>query len=196
MNYLANIISKDKGDYGPLYNSVTNIGDCVVGLPTLIVGWDLANKLYPSEIDVLNRKISRDISWTYSKYERREENEKDCREFFHEVLDRFANNVKYVYFDVILESDENKKKFIGEYKNSVFYENKSMIYMYIHTKNMVLGVSKVELDYFGYKPEVFVKSMEAGGAKNITSQYSRIPKDVWEAYKWRRYMIPAILNIF
>ena len=196
MKYLANIINDGAGDFGPLFKSVGSIEASLPDIPTLVVGWNIANELYPNKIDVLNRKISDNVYWTYSKYERREEHEKDCQAFFSYVLNRFSENIAYDYFDIVLESDENKKAFVSELKNSVFYENRNMIYVFICKKNLVLGISKVQLDYFGYSPELFAQSIAERGATNLSSEYSKIPKDVWVAYKWRRYMIPVLLNNF
>mgnify|MGYP004483256061 CR=1 FL=1 len=194
MQYIANIIGGQSGT-GFLYNFVEKSSDCIPGLPILVVGWENANRFYKDKVNVLNRKIDDMTYWTYSKYERREEYEKDTRKFLEFALNSIADKIKYTYFDIVLESEVNKKNLVNSYSKSVYYESRNMIYIYISDRNTVLGISKVQLAYFGYRSDIFIRSMITKGAKNLTLKSSLIPKDIWRIYQWRRYMIPVLLSM-
>ena len=87
-------------------------------VPTLIIGKKNAEKIFGKEnIKVLNKQIKNNIFWTYSKYEKRSEFEKDIEKFYEYVFNGALKNIKYVSINVYTLTYEKAKKTINFLNN-------------------------------------------------------------------------------
>ena len=146
MKFIANIITKNKIDVSEYINVTKDITEVDLRLPTLIIGWDNVKNIYPNA-NILDKKISENIFWTYSNREKRQEYEPDLAKFVKNVFDNLENNVKYIFFNV-LTSRLKKIKGLITYINSPF---KKIIYVtekniYVYDYKLVIGISLSDLE--------------------------------------------------
>ena len=63
-------------------------------IPTLLVGKkDVLNSGF--KISLLNRNISKNLYWTFSKFEKRNEHENDINQFYKHIFHNIFKNIKY-----------------------------------------------------------------------------------------------------
>jgi hypothetical protein len=73
---IANIVTSNKIDISEQFNIVESMDNIIHGLPTLIVGFDTVNNLYP-DFDILEIKVEDNIYWTFKKNEKRDKYDED-----------------------------------------------------------------------------------------------------------------------
>lgn len=66
MRKIANIVSDNTIDVSEIFNVVKTMDEIQHGLPTLIVGLDLADKLYP-DFDITDICLGPNVYWTFKK---------------------------------------------------------------------------------------------------------------------------------
>lgn len=168
MEYIANIITNNKVEISNFFNIKTEINDVDFSLPTLIVGWEKVKKLYPEQ-DILVKKISDNISWTFSKYEKRFQYEKDIECFIQNSIKNIDSKVNYHFFNYLLATEHRKKCFIEYVKNSdcsLFY-NLNFLYIYSIKDNITIGISLKDLEYIGINIKDFIQNFNNN--RNIIS---------------------------
>jgi hypothetical protein len=146
---ITNMRKVDTVDFVENTNKVDSINDSV---PTLIVGKELAESMYGKEkIHVLDKKISKNLYWTYSKTEKRNEFEADIEKFNKVVAERLKKSVKYTYINLYCEPISRIKgliRFIRDDKRVKFvYANGKHIYIYF--MGNVFGISMTQTRYLG-----------------------------------------------
>lgn len=151
MNYLANIYSKTKLDIEPFFNVISNEKDIIDGIPTLIIGWDSVKSLY-GEVNILDKKIKNGTYWTFGKRERRNIMEVDIQKFKKSSITLITNKVKYKYFNLLTEQNDDKRRFYEFLKDSseksVFSFN-NMLYIYDKKEDTVISISLRDVEYIG-----------------------------------------------
>ena len=100
MKYIANIITKSRLDVSDYINVTKDMTNVDLSIPTLIVGWSNVKEIYPNA-DILNKRITDTVSWTYSNREKRQEYEPDLSKFIKNSFDRLDTMVKYTFFNVL-----------------------------------------------------------------------------------------------
>ena len=149
MRYFANILTTQKLEGLDFYNIVSNQDDLISGIPTLIIGWRLANGLYP-DCNILDWHIKDKIYWTFGKRERREKMEKDLEAFKRITINNIIESVQYVFFNIMVEDKESKKAFYEELTDCVkktIFVNNDMMYIYNDKENVVYGLSLRDIEY-------------------------------------------------
>lgn len=160
MQYIANIITKNKLDISLFFNVTDNYNNIDTSLPTLIIGWGEVKKLFPEQ-DILNNKITDTISWTFSKREKRHQYEKDINTFIQSVIMKLDKIIGYKFFNYLLSNEEKKKSFISyiNTKNNSIYYNSKFMYVYIPDEKMTLGISLQDLEYNHINTKDFINSI-------------------------------------
>lgn len=180
---IANIYTTSKFD-NELYNITDKTESLINGIPTLIIGWGNAKRLYPGA-DILDWKINDKTYWTFGKRERRSEYETRVEKFLEIAINELDNSVAYRYINVLTASKEEKNalfnKFINDSKKSVlkYYD---MLYLTEYGYNVVYGISLRDIDYEGKdrnciinlikknKSVVYVEDDECGVCNEIVSK--------------------------
>lgn len=161
--YLGNIISEERIDNVEDFISLKreiNFED--VKIPTLIVGWKLVKKLFPTHnISILDKKIDNNLFWTFSKSEKKIDYENDINTFYDYIINNINTNLTYYYFDTIKSSITKVKKLLNilnsDRKKFIYVYNNSFIYIYY--SKFVIGVSLDELDFIGIDSSKVIKKL-------------------------------------
>jgi len=157
--FVGNIVSKSNLNIDKYFNVVDSIDNIIVGLPTLIIGWDIVKKIKP-DADFIDKKLSKDIFWTFKKTERRDIFEEDLYNFIHHTYNLLVKDIKYEYVDLIqLDKDEIKEVF-NQIKNkksiTYFYNNM----LYIHNENTIYGVDLKLVKYLDFDAEKTINKIK------------------------------------
>ena len=92
MRYIANILTDKKFNDCKFYNVVSKKEDIIVGLPTLVIGWEFTKALYP-EANIISWEIDKDTYWTFGNRERRQRYEESLVKFRELALNRLIKKV-------------------------------------------------------------------------------------------------------
>ena len=158
---LGNIVdANEKNKYDPMFNRVSSYSDIIEGIPTLIIGMDIAKEIL-SDFSILNR-LNGDVWWTFSKKERRSDNVEDIRKFKEKVLKMYLSKVKYEYVNFTCYPIDKIKKFIrymkgGDKKLCLLTKDSRFIFIYSEKYDIVWGLSLSLCDYIGICRKKVVK---------------------------------------
>ena len=147
---LANIVSDTKINVSQDFKVVDSLNDILEGLPTLIVGYERVNKLYP-DFDITTNKINDKTYWTFKKNEKRDKYEEDLRWFIKKVYSDLINNLSYVFVDPLQYRKKTLIKIIKKIlssKNIISYLHDEMVYVY--TDNIIFGVDLKLFKFLGF----------------------------------------------
>jgi DNA polymerase elongation subunit (family B) len=196
MRYIANILTKGKFDDIDIFNIVNNKDDLMVGIPTLVIGWEYAKGLYDG-ISILDWEIDRNTYWCYGNREKRQRYEESLKQFKDLVINRFIKTIKYVYHNVLIEANEDftSLEFLLEnYNNLKIYINNDMVYIFKDgdSKNMVVhGFSLRDYDFLGVSRKYIFKKIYNSGAM-IIDDHNKIPWELKSCLNNRNYVIPCL----
>jgi hypothetical protein len=146
---LANIVSNSKINLSEEFNVVKSIDDKIDGLPTLIVGFDLTDKIYPN-FDVLKRELEPNVYWTFKKTERRDDFEEVLRWFNRKIYKDLIDEVIYIFVDPLQYRKKSIIKLIKKIKslsNPITYKIDNMIYVY--GEKYIFGIDLNLLKFIG-----------------------------------------------
>ena len=163
MRYIGRIITSGKIEDVSEFIEVTKDASSVNGreakIPTLIVGYKNAKEIC-GDVKILNKKIGKNLYWTFSKRERRTDYEEDLKNFQDTVSDFVSKFCSYEYIDVMTISDERRKEFndaISDNHVKVAFVTNTMYYIYHPVKNKTYGISKEVLKAVGSGEERMLK---------------------------------------
>lgn len=194
MRHIANIITKHKIEVSSFFNVTSDFIGINTKIPTLIVGWADVKELFPNQ-DILNSRIDDNITWTFSKREKRYQYEKDLSAFIDKVVKDIDKKVKYRFFNFILSSQNRRDDFI-EYVQSgpcSIYYNTQFLYVYNIKDNITIGVSLVDLAYAGINPKDFILTLNKYNNNIICENLKCINSDSYTLIKDNTKII-AYLN--
>lgn len=164
-----------------------------INLPSLIIGKINAIEIFGGDkVKVLDKSLTANVSWTYSKMEKRNEYEKDLDIFYKKVFTVLNKGIKYRSISIYTITYNQVKTLINYINNNVHkccYITDNNIY--ICCNDLIYGISKRELEYIGIKKEKIMKYINNSKLKIIKSSF-KIPNDIKNYLKNDTYMIPAI----
>lgn len=175
MRYVGRIISTGKVAGVPDLIEVTSDASSVVDndtkIPTLIIGYKNAQDIC-GPLKTRERRIGRNLYWTFSKRERRVEYEPDLAAFMSRVSDFLLKYCDYEYVDLITCDDGRREELLGmvsDNRKKVVYDTGSMLYIYCPKANKVYGVSTEVLKFLGIE-EGFVESFSSDRTEVMDGQ--------------------------
>lgn len=194
MRYIANIITKHKIEVSSFFNVTSDFISINTKIPTLIVGWSDVKELFPNQ-DILNSRIDDNITWTFSKREKRYQYEKDLSAFIDKVIKDIDKKVKYRFFNFILSSQNRRDDFIEYVQSGLcsIYYNPQFLYVYNIKDNITIGVSLVDLAYAGINPKDFILTLNKYNNNIICENLKCINSDSYTLIKDNTKII-AYLN--
>ena len=125
----------------------SNVEDELLTVPTLIIGWDKVQNLFPEQNKLIS-KIDENLYWTYSSSENLTKSKSDIKSFLEFSIKKFFNK-KLITFDYIIDGE--LKSFIA---NNINPKVRSYIYFhknacYIHNINETYAISLSSLEFSG-----------------------------------------------
>jgi len=118
--------------------------------PILVIGWKEAKK-YDGYKNILDKQLSFNVYWTFSKTESRSDFEQDLKKFYNIIYNNILNNINYYYINFFKLKYNKIKKLINilysrERKN--IYISNNFVYVQYRPNN-ILGISLSMLEYCG-----------------------------------------------
>ena len=167
MRYIGRIITTTKPEGISEFIDVTNDTSTIINketkIPTLIIGYKNAVNIC-GELRITEKKIGKNLYWTFSKRERRIDYEPDLANFISYVSKFLMEFCDYEYLDFITADDEKKKEFSSVMSNNhrkIVYVTKTMYYVYYPNKNKTYGISKDVLNYIGFDNDKIFKRLSS-----------------------------------
>ena len=146
---LANIVSSSSVNVSEDFNVVKTMDKIIHGVPTLIVGYDLVNSLFP-DFDITTMYLGDNMYWTFKRTERRDQFQEDLLKFTSKIYKDLTNDISYIFVDPIQYQSKAIRKIIRKILSSnevISYVNGDMIYIY--ADKIIFGVDFKLLRYMG-----------------------------------------------
>lgn len=165
--------------------------------PILIVGLKKAKEYAGDKFSILNKRISENVFWTFSRVERRQDYEKDILLFYKFIINNIINNINYYYIN-FYKLKYNRFKILynilfNKNINKFIYLKHDMVYLY-YDNNHVLGFSLKMLSYIGIsKKKIYLKIKNAPNTV-INFDSSEIPMMFKTDIKNSDYVIPYLMS--
>lgn len=162
--------------------------------PILIVGWEKAkhNELYKS---ILDKQLSENLFWTFSKTESRSDFEDDLKKFYAICYDKVVTSIRYYYVNLLSIS---RKKLIELCKivsdPSVcknIYIHKSMVY--VPYKGNVLGVSLSVAEFCKVSEDRIRRFILSTKSNVIVDDSNFKVKKIVRNLENKRYAVPYLI---
>ena len=153
---IANIVSKNNIDVSQDFNVVDSFDSIIIGIPTLIVGFDLTESLYP-DFDVLDFCIEDDIYWIFKKTENRDKFNEGLELFIHKIYSNLIKDINYVFVDPILLKPKTLIKIIRK----IYGINQLTTYMYndmlyVYGDKIIFGIDLRLFKFIGFDVEKII----------------------------------------
>ncbi len=149
MKFIANIVSTSKIDISENFNVVETIDLVIEGLPTLIIGYEYVDALFP-DFDITTNRLGPNLYWTYKRLHKRDKFNEDLDFFITTVYREMIKNIVYIYVDPIQYNKSTLTKIhrkIYSIESKVGFIHKNMGYIY--GDNMIFGIDFRLLEYMG-----------------------------------------------
>lgn len=157
---IGNIVTLDKIKVDDNFNVVNSFNEVIEGIPTLVVGTNIANDSY-GNLNYIDRKIDNLNYWTFSKKEKRGLFEEDLFYFIENSYKNLTNRLEYIFVDVILFDDEKIKKIfdkIESYKDNISFLTDKMLYIY--SDKYIFGIDLRQIEYIRGDIDKFIKKVK------------------------------------
>ena len=146
---IANIVSTSKVEVPEEFNVVNSVNEIIDGLPTLIIGYDIVNNLFP-DFDIINISLGENKYWTFKRTEKRDKYEADLKWFISKVYSDLTNDISYVFVDPIQYKGKTLIKIIKKIyslKDPIAFLNEQMLYVY--GESFIFGIDLKLLGFMG-----------------------------------------------
>lgn len=119
-------------------------------IPTLIIGWKNVNKTIKLKVSIVNKKVKKNIFWTFSPEEDLQDFNEDIIKFIDKLYEDFVSGIKYEFIDPIIKNIKNStdiKNIVKEGKFDVSYFTDDFIYIYNESEKLIYGI---DLNYYNF----------------------------------------------
>lgn len=175
---IGNIVSLTNINVSEDINVVKSLDEIIQGLPTLIIGWDYVKKHYP-DYNIVTRKLSDNLFWTFKKNEKRDLHEEDIYNFVQNCYDGLVNKVIYYFVDPFSLNRKSLVKLLNKVTDSkpISYYHDDMCYIYFD--NLILGIDLTFTEFVGISREKILNRI------NIKSSIFLTKDAIFIEYKQR-----------
>jgi hypothetical protein len=146
---IANIVSTSKVETPEEFNVVQSVNEIIDGLPTLIIGYEIVDRLYP-DFDITNIHLGENKYWTFKRTEKRDKYESDLKWFISKVYADLTNQLIYVFVDPIQYRGKTLIKIVKKIyslKDPIAFLNEQMLYVY--GDGFIFGIDLKLLAFMG-----------------------------------------------
>lgn len=196
MKYIANILTEKSFSDSELYNIVNDKSQLIDGIPTLVVGWSLTKKLYPTA-NIINWQIDQNTYWTFGFREKRNRLE-DCTKRFRELaMDRLIKSVEYKFFNIIIAEKDDKISFCNMLtnENTAWYVSNDVLYLNEKNSSVVYGLSLRDIEYLGKdKKKIYQKLSTTFDTNPIVSLYTNVSAETKISLRNHIYIVPYLFS--
>ena len=164
--------------------------------PVLVVGLKRAKNILGEKFNILDKRISNNVYWTFKKTEKRDDFENDLSLFYKICIENVVHEVKYYYVNFInLKYSKVKKmhNILFSDDKKYIYINNNMIYV-LYEKN-VLGLSLSLLKYCGIDNKKILEKLKNNKNNKIYGQNSNLARKVKRELRNSEYIIPYFMSI-
>lgn len=158
---IANIVVSTDLKVNKRFNVVDSFDKIIEGKPTLVIGLDNVRKLDPKP-DFLDRKLTDDIYWTFSKKEKRVLFEEDLFYFIESTYKNIIKKTDYIFVDMVLYNNEKINEIfdnIQKITKKVTLKHEDMIYLY--GDNKIFGFDLKQVRYMGLEVERLITKIKS-----------------------------------
>lgn len=150
MKLIGNIVTNTKIEASERFNVITSLDNCIKGIPTIIIGYDLTKELcIDKKINSIYREIEPNLFWTFKKTESRREFEKNIEIFIELCYKNIISGINYFFIDHIQLSQANLIKTYDKLKsipNLVGYIHEDRL-IYLYGDNFIFGIDLDNVSY-------------------------------------------------
>jgi hypothetical protein len=163
------------------------------GLPTLIIGFDVTDKLFPN-YDVGKTKVADNIYWTTKRTENRDKNNLEVEWFKYFVYHELIKDINYLFIDPIQYGKKSLLKIFRKLysiPNKITYQHADMLYVY--GDGLIFGIDLKLLKYIGLdtiriKDKIIKLSSVFLGGSDIFIEYKSIIEDLENQIRFLPYL--------
>lgn len=158
---VANIVSETYFELPKGFKLVNDFNEIDSSLPTLIVGYNLASKIFHN-LDVTSKRISDSVFWCYKKTENRDDFTQNLDRFIYSVYRKLFKSVNYIFIDLIQYKTKTLIKIVRKLLSSgpsISYKHKDMIYIY--QKDFIFGVDLNQVQFVGIDKEKILNKIKS-----------------------------------
>jgi hypothetical protein len=178
MRYIGNIVTKNKIDVSEFFLVTDDMSSVDTTVPTIVIGWSLVKEIFPEQ-NILESDIKDNISWTFSKREKRCKYEQDIENFVKMCTEKMLENINYKFFNYLVASPEKRKNFVNFINRGgcYMYYNARFLYVYSPNSKMTIGLSLTDLKYIGIKIKSFLSTLNIEGNNFIVNNLDFLSND-------------------
>jgi hypothetical protein len=172
------------------------MGEIQHGLPTLIVGIDLADKYYP-DFDITEICLAPNVYWTFKKTQKRDKHTEDLNFFINKIYTDMLKGVTYFFVDLIQNQTKTLKRVIQKirsFKHITTYIHGEMVYIY--SDNLIFGIDLKLVKYIGMNSEKLMTKIKSISTVFLTNDEILIEyKKNLEEMDFQARYIPYLVSI-
>lgn len=165
--------------------------------PVLVIGYKRAKEILGDKFNILDKNISKNVSWTFKKTEKRIDYDEDIDKFYKACINNIIYNIKYYYINIIkLKYNKIKKLY-----NIIFSNNKKYIYinngmLYLKYNDCVMGISLTILQYCGINIDKILTRITNNSSNVVYNETTPFVKELKkEIGNNKEYAIPYFMSI-
>ena len=165
--------------------------------PVLVIGYKRAKEILGDKFNILNKNISKNVSWTFKKTEKRIDYDEDIDKFYKACINNIIYNIKYYYINILkLKYNKIKKLY-----NIIFSNNKKYIYinngmLYLKYNDCVMGISLTILQYCGINIDKIITRITNNSLNVVYNETTPFVKELKkEIGNNKEYAIPYFMSM-
>ena len=165
--------------------------------PVLVIGYKRAKEILGDKFNILDKNISKNVSWTFKKTEKRIDYDEDIDKFYKACINNIIYNIKYYYINIIkLKYNKIKKLY-----NIIFSNNKKYIYinngmLYLKYNDCVMGISLTILQYCGINTDKILTRITNNSSNVVYNETTPFVKELKkEIGNNKEYAIPYFMSM-
>lgn len=165
--------------------------------PVLVIGYKRAKEILGDKFNILDKNISKNVSWTFKKTEKRIDYDEDIDKFYKACINNIIYNIKYYYINIIkLKYNKIKKLY-----NIIFSNNKKYIYinngmLYLKYNDCVMGISLTILQYCGINTDKILTRITNNSLNVVYNETTPFVKELKkEIGNNKEYAIPYFMSM-
>lgn len=166
--------------------------------PTLLIGWEYTKKLLPN-VSVIDKKINDNLFWTFDRFEKRSEYEKDIDNFYKFILLKHSLKLNYSFVNILAMDYTKTKRVVNFLKDNtkdryIFIDEEEFIYVYEEDK--IIGISLNDLFYSTIKPKKIIDKLKRIHKQKLTCNTNFISPKIKDLISSNKIIIPFLFSLY